>query len=115
MAKTRKVEKIAIVLPNGTKSDIDQSLVDKYSLSPGKLSPFSRASTTQVLRTEQEKSGPKDWSPEDDAYLLEHWETMTRAELGRRLNASATSLRKRHSLLTETKTKTKKRRTKKSR
>jgi hypothetical protein len=99
MAKTRKVERFAVVLPDGTKSDVDNGLVKKYGLKPGKVTPFSRAGTTMVSRTIEQKSGAKDWSKEDDAYLMEHWDTVAKAELARRLEVSQAALTKRHKAL----------------
>ncbi len=104
MAKTHKVEKIAVVLPNGTENDIDDVLVRKYGLSAGNITPFSRASTITVIRTVEQKRGSRGWTKEEDEYLLSHWETVTRDELARRLTVSPATLAKRHKqLLTEQK------------
>jgi hypothetical protein len=96
MAKTRKLDKIAVVLPDGTKADVDDSLVKKYDLKPERVTPFSRVPTATVTRTVEQKSGPREWTEEEDRYVLEHWDTVAKAELARRLDVSPATLAKRH-------------------
>jgi hypothetical protein len=99
MAKTRKVDRLAVVLPDGTKADVEDALVKKYELKPERITPFSRVPTATVTRTIEQKSGPKEWTEEEDRYLLEHWETVAKPELARRLDVSAAALTKRHKAL----------------
>lgn len=99
MGKVRKVERFAVVLPDGTKSDVDNGIVKKYGLTPGKLTPFSRAETAMVSRAADQKPGSKSWMEEDDKYLLDHWETVAKAELARRLEVSQAALTKRYKTL----------------
>jgi hypothetical protein len=99
MAKTRKVDRLAVVLPDGTKADVDDSLVKKYNLKPERLTAFSRIPTATVTRTVEQKSGPREWTEEEDRYILEHWDTVAKAELARRMDVSVSALTKRHRTL----------------
>ncbi len=99
MAKTQKVEKVAVVLSDGTEHDIDDALVRKYGLSAGSTTPFSRANTTTVIREVKQKRGSTGWTSEEDGYLLSHWETVAGDELARRLTVSPAVLAKRHKKL----------------
>ncbi len=99
MAKTRKVEKLAVVLPNGTKSDIDDALVKKYGLTLGSITPFSRNPTSTVTRTIEQKRGSKEWTPEEDEYLLSNWDTTTKEMLENRLLVTTATLTKRYKKL----------------
>ena len=96
MAKTRKIEKLAVVLPNGTKSDIDDAIVKKYGLTSGSIAPFSRNSTSTVTRTIEQKRGPKEWTEEEDEYHLSHWDTTTKETLENHLLVSTATLTKRY-------------------
>lgn len=100
MAKTRTVERLAVVLPNGTKSDIDEALVRKYGLTLGSTTPFSHNPTSTVTRTIEQKRGQKEWTPEEDKYLLSHWDTTTKETLENRLLVTTATLTKRHKQLT---------------
>ena len=99
MAKKEKVERVAVILPDGTKSDIEQSLVKKYRLTPGDATPFTRAETATVIRTVELKKGPKDWTPEEDEYLFSNWDIVARNELAKRLSVSPTTMSKRYKKL----------------
>lgn len=99
MAKTRKVERLAVVLPDGTKSDIDEALVKKYGLTAGSITPFSRNPTATVIRTIEQKRGPKEWTAEEDEYLLSHWDTTTKEALENRLLVTSVTLTRRYKLL----------------
>ena len=99
MAKTRKVEKLAVVLPNGTESDIEDALVRKYGLIPGGTTPFSRNRTSTVTRAIGHKHGRKEWTEEENEYLLSHWETTTKEMLEERLMVSTAILTKRYKQL----------------
>ncbi len=99
MPKTRKVEKLAVVLPNGTKSDVDDAIVRKYGLTTGSTTPFSRNPTETVTRTIEQKRGPKEWTPEEDEYLLSNWDTTTKEALEDRLLVTTATLTKRYKQL----------------
>ncbi len=99
MAKTREVERLAVVLPDGTKNDIDEALVRKYGLKAGSTTPFSRNPTLTVIRTIEQKRGPREWTPEEDEYLLSHWDTTTKEALENRLLVTSATLTKRYKLL----------------
>ena len=99
MAKTRKVEKLAVVLPNGTKSDVDDALVRKYGLRADSTTPFSRNRTSTVTRDIGHKRGRKEWTEEEDEYLISHWETTTKEMLERRLLVSTATFTKRYKQL----------------
>ncbi len=99
MGKMRKVDRFAVVLPDGTKSDVDNGIVKKYGLKPGRATPYSRAATTMVSKTVEQKSGSTDWTDEDDKYLMDHWNTVAKAELARRLEVSQAALTKRYRTL----------------
>ncbi len=99
MAKIRKVERLAVVLPDGTKSDIDNALVKKYALTAGSRTPFSGNPTATVTRIIEQKRGPKEWTAEEDEYLLSHWETTTKEMLENHLLVTTTTLTKRHKQL----------------
>ena len=99
MAKIRKVEKLAVVLPNGTKSDVDAALAKKYGLIPGGITPFSRNTTSTVTRTIEQKRGRKKWTTEEDEYLFSHWDTTTKETLEDRFMVSTATLAKRYKKL----------------
>ncbi len=96
MAETRKVEKLAVVLPDGTKSDVDAALAKKYGLIPGGTTPFSRNPTSTVTRTIEQKRGRKKWTTEEDEYLFSHWDTTTKETLEDRFMVSTATLAKRY-------------------
>ncbi len=99
MAKARKVERLAVILPNGTESEIDDALVRKYKLTSGGTTPFSRNPTSMVTRAIEQKRGAKAWTPEEDEYLLSHWDTTTKEVLENRLLVTTAALTKRYKLL----------------
>ena len=116
MAKTRTVEKLAVVLPDGTKSDIDASLVNKYGLTVDKSTPFSRVPMETVTRAIEQNKGPRKWTAEEDEYILSHWDTTTKEMMENHLMVTPTRLTKRYKqLIAERKktTKTSSRKTKK--
>ncbi len=104
MAKIRTVEKLAVVLPDGTKSDIDSSLVSKYGLTVGKSTPFSRAPMETVTRTIEQNSGPREWTAEEDEYILSHWDTTTKEMMENHLMVTTAKLTKRYKQLIAEKT-----------
>ena len=108
MAKARKVERLAVVLPNGTESDIDNFLVKKYGLKAGSTTPFSRNPTSTVMRTIEQKRGPREWTQEEDEYILSHWDTTTKETLENHLMATTAALTKRYKQLTAKQKATKK-------
>ena len=99
MAKTRTVEKLAVVLPDGTESDIDSSLVSKYGLAVGKSTPFSRVPMKTVTRTIDQKSGSREWTTEEDGYILAHWDTTTKEMMEDHLMVTTARLTKRYKQL----------------
>lgn len=99
MTKARKVEKLAVILPDGTKSDIDNALVKKYGITPGSTTPFSHIPTSTVMRTIEQKRGPRAWTPEEDEYLLSHWDTTTKETLEEHLLVTTATFTKRYKQL----------------
>lgn len=106
MTKTRTVEGLAVVLPNGTKSDIDASLVNKYSLVAGSTTPFSRIPMATVTRAIEQTRGPREWTAEEDEYILSHWNTTTKEMMENHLMVTTARFTKRYKqLIAEQKTK----------
>lgn len=101
MPESAKVEKLAVVLPDGSKSEIDHSIASKYGFQHGWETPFSRQETTKILKSASPRRGKKDWSEADDQYLLEHWNTMTRSELAKRLEVSQAALSRRYKAISD--------------